>query len=238
MDLSTIQSLEVDASNLEHPPYSRLYTFLPDELAGLRSLRNLRVYNGSPEDHSIIWAHLPERLLDHAPLIQDLNFSRVFLPQLSSGFLNHAPNLRSLSLTVHLPSPSLKVKRGDHPYPKGFLALTPQLKHVELHLHGTEIALPPDFLSNAPNLEVLRLYVDGETWSGLPSDFLADTPNMEVLALEILGEGSLSVPSQFLSHSPRLKQARIWVMPVHEAETPPVLVVTETDALLSHAPQS
>ncbi len=240
MDLSTIQSLEIDASNLEHAPNSHLYTFLPDELAGLSSLRNLRVYNGSIEDRSIIWAHLPERLLDHAPLIQDLNFSRVLLPKLSSGFLNHVPNLRSLSLTVTIPFPSL----NDHPYPEGFLTLTPQLKHVELHLNGhvglylngTEIALPPDFLSNTPNLQVLRMYVDGETWSGLPSDFLADTPNLEVLTVEILGEGSLSVPSQFLSHSPRLKQARIWVMPVDWAETPPVLVVTETDALLSHAP--
>ena len=228
-DLAAIQTLEIDASKLEPVNYTQTFTFSPLDLVGLSGLNKLYVYNGSRDVYpGIISAYLPARLLDHSPLLQDLNFVFVNLPVWSSGLLSNTPNLRSLVLNL---------SQRAHPFPEGFLSLAPKLQYLELRLKGTEIALPSDFLSHAPQLRVLRMYMDSETLSGLSADFLADTPNLEVLTLEVFGEGSLSLPPQFLAHSPRLKQARIWVMLDNEAETSPVLMVKQTDSFLAHAPQ-
>ncbi len=227
-ELAAIQTLEIDASKLESVNYTHTFTFSLLDLVGLSGLKKLYVYNGDTDVHAgIISAYVPARLLDHSPLLQDLVFLSVDLPLWSSGLLSNTPNLRSLNLNLAW---------REHPFPEGFLSLTPNLQYLELHLNRTEITLPSDFLSRAPRLRVLRMYMDDETLLGLSPDFLADTPNLEILTLAVLGEGALSLPPQALSFTPRLKQARIWVHPDYDAETPPVLMVKQTDSFLAHAP--
>ncbi len=231
VDLSGVESLEIDAIELgqkagdgffDHTPV------LPDDLVGLTNLERLHVFHNFVNYDFSIPFQVSARFLAHAPRIRELTFRNVNLTRPPPDFLSQLPSLRSLFLTV---------AAGEQHIPEDFLSFTPQLQHLELHLKSAEIALPSDFLSYAHQLQVLRLYVHGETLSRFLPDFLANAPNLEIMTLEVLGDGVLSLPAQFLSHTPRLEQARIWVMPVYGADTPPVLMIEPNGSVLARAPR-
>ncbi len=230
-DLSDVGSLEIDAIELGRKAGGGLFDHspvLPNDLVGLTNLERLHVFHNFGNYDRSIPIQVSARFLAHAPQVRELWFRNVYLIRPPPDFLTQLPVLRSLILTVD---------GGVQHIPEDFLSTTPQLQFLELHLEGPEIVLPSNFLSHAPRLQVLRMYVHGETLSRFSPDFLADTPNLEIMTLEVLADGALSLPPQFLSHTPRLEQARIWVMPVYGADTPPVLVIEPTSSMLAHAPR-
>ena len=167
---------------------------------------------------------LSAQLLSEAPALTHLALHGG-TPGLPAGFLVHTPRLTSLSLKARnlknippdllAPVPELRQVRvdlGDAPsLPTGFLE-----RVTELRMNTGQSALPADFLTHAPHLEVLHL--TAHSLRSLPEGFLAHAPRLETFRLDA-GRVSAyasyayltSFPEGFLTHAPSLIELRLHV---------------------------
>lgn len=107
-------------------------------------------------------------------------------------------------------------------FPSRFLAHVPQLR--DLHFRNVKLVrLPPDFLTNSPNL--LSLFLDvADSVFHLPVGFLSQTSRLQFLHLILKGPyglgGPISLPSDFLADSAQLKVLRMYLAGESLSELP------------------
>ena len=193
---------------------------------------------------------LPAQLLAETPELTHLTLNggardtALILPE---GFFAHTPRLTALSLHANrlqdlppdllTPLPELRQVRVDTgnatSLPARFLE-----RVTELQVTNTgRLALPWDFLMQAPHLEVLHL--EDPRSESLPEHFLAYAPRLVELRLDVPSLQAL--PPTFLAHAPRLEAFHLYAgfsvrQPDGRGSTPSVLY-SFPEGFLTHAPR-
>ena len=156
---------------------------------------------------------LPPDFLAHTPRLTDLSLQVDFLKDLPPDLLAPVTELRQLQLdtgnATYLPArflervTELRVDSGWLALPADFLMQAPRLEVLHLDAALLE-SFPEGFLTYAPRLVELHLRVP--ELQALPPTFLANAPRLEVVHLNTseYSYGLEYLPEGFLTHAPRL----------------------------------
>lgn len=180
-------------SRRESPESDMQRCYAPRTRLLFRDLTNLNVSFGWPDDS--ITCDLPNLFL---PNLRTLSVSCGRYPERLVRVLRHAPQLTNLSVCTEAPLPpslfsgnrllkhlSVGLWEGAT-LPDDFLTQTPDLEELRLGMNGDELTLPTKWLRNVPHLQVLSLW--GPEGTEYPLDLVDYSPNLRNLKLEGMDE--------------------------------------------------
>ena len=215
-----VELLRLQDLNVEILPSLPQLTYLTLDVTGMAALPEQLLVKASELTHLTLRDNtydgrqkatltLPTAFFAHTPRLTSLSLNLARLNDLPTDLLKPVPDLRRLQIDTQDSASlsalfleqvtELRVDTGFLALPEDFPTRVPHLE--VLHLNVQNLALPENFLTRAPRLEVLHL--SAQSQESLPENFLTYAPRLVDLYLR--APLLRALPPTFLVHAPHLE---------------------------------